>query len=411
MRIGVVAQRVLRRGGMDRAAAELVQRLVPRHDVTVLAMSCDLRAPRLTWIPLPQIRGRGIVRSLAFDRAVRARRAHLQGSLINSVGATGADVHVITAHWCQSAFEATCGSIRGEGSGWRRVYHAGVERLETMRERAAYRSPSLRAVIAVSHGLKRELVEHHGVPDERAVVIPNGVDPTVFRPAADHAAKLTLRRERGLPETAFLCVFAGGDWERKGLRHAIHAVAGLSDVVLVVVGPGDIAKFELVARRAGASGQVIFSGSSEAPEAYFAAGDAFVFPSRYEAFPLAPLEAAACGLPVIAPRINGVEEWLRDGETGCVVQHDPDSIRAGLLTLRDSPTRLASMSCAAVACARRYTWDEVARRQVEVFEAVAAELGGTPRTPRGLGGLHRQDDTAPRKQVRPPPSRVAQSGA
>jgi UDP-glucose:(heptosyl)LPS alpha-1,3-glucosyltransferase len=242
-------------------------------------------------------------------------------------------------------------------------------------ERRAYGSPRLKRVIAVSHGTARELRQYYGVAEEKIVIVPNGVDPALFRPAADADVKRGLRRHLGLPQDEFLCLFVGGDWERKGVRDAIKAVAGLPDTKLVVLGRGDGAAMLAYAATLGAARQVTFPGPSTMPQDFYAACDAFVFPSRYEAFSLVTLEAAASGLPIIAHPINGTDELVRDGENGWLVPVSAEALREKIERLRNDSALLARLSSGAVESSRRYNWDRIAAEQLAVFEAAAAETG------------------------------------
>src|SRR6185437_1620233 len=110
--------------------------------------------------------------------------------------------------------------------------------------------------------------------------------------------------ELGLPETAFLAVFMGGDWDRKGLADVIRAIAKIPGTELVVVGRGNTAAFQKLAEDEGAGSRVRFVGIQSEPQRYLAAGDAFACPSRYETFSMSGLEAAACGLPLVVVRTN-----------------------------------------------------------------------------------------------------------
>lgn len=211
---------------------------------------------------------------------------------------------------------------------------------------------------------------------ERIVVVPNGVDGTVFRPMRDHAARRALRERLSLPADEFLALFVGGDWERKGVRDAIAAVAGLASTRLVILGGGDADAMRAYAAKVGAARQMVFAGASRAPQDWYAACDAFVFPSRYEAFSLVTLEAAASGLPIVAHAINGTEELVRDGENGWLVPVGADALREKIELLRDDSARLARMSAAAVESTRRYGWDRIADEQLAVFEAAAAMQRG-----------------------------------
>jgi len=140
----------------------------------------------------------------------------------------------------------------------------------------------------------------------------------------------------------------------------------------VILGTGNVAAMRAHAAKLGAEQQLLFPGPSRAPQDFYAASDAFVFPSRYEAFSLVTLEAAASGLPIVAHAINGTEELVRDGENGWLVSPGAEALREKIETLRDDPERRARMSAAAVESSRRYDWDRIAEEQFNVFEAAAA---------------------------------------
>ena len=369
--LAFTANAVHRRGGQERAAAEVLSRIARRIPVTVIARECDLGDAPVRWMPVRAPRRPSVLRTWAFARAARVAERRANCTVTNSIGAAALDADVITAQFCQAAFTARFGGLRG-GSGLRAVYQRFAQSRFTADERRAYASPRLARVIAVSEGTARELQEFYAVPRERIAVIPNGVDARVFRPAADAAAKRAIRARLQLPQDAFIALFVGGDWERKGVRDAIAAVAGVRDAWLVVLGAGDVVAMRAQATRHNATQRVLFPGPSQAPQDWYAACDAFVFPSRYEAFSLVTLEAAASGLPIIAHSINGTEELVRDGENGWLVPIGGDALREKIEVLRDDAARRARMSAAAVASSRRYDWDRIAGEQLAVFESAAS---------------------------------------
>lgn len=372
--LAFIAHEVHRRGGMERAAAEVLSRVSRRIDVTVIARECELGDAPVHWMPVHAPARPAVLRTWAFARAARAAERRAACTITNSIGAAAIDADVITAQFCHAAFTGRFGGLRG-GSGIRAAYQRFAQARFVSEERRAYGSPRLKRVIAVSRGTARELREHYRVPEEKIIVVPNGVDQTVFRPSPDAQAKRALRQRLALPADSFLALFVGGDWERKGVRDAIAAVAGEPDTTLVVVGTGDVAAMRAHAERAGAASQVLFPGATRAPEEYYAACDAFVFPSRYEAFSLVTLEAAAAGLPIIAHAINGTEELVEDGVNGWLVEFGADALRARLVVLRDDPVRRARMSAAALASSQRYGWTRIADQQFAVFESAAALAG------------------------------------
>lgn len=381
--LAFVADAVHRRGGQERAAAEVLSRIGRRIAVTVIAQECELGDSPVRWIPARAPRRPSVLRTWAFARAARSAERRANATVTNSIGAAALDADVITAQFCHAAFTARFGGIRG-GSALRALYQRFAQSRFSADERRAYSSPRLKSVIAVSEGTARELEEFYHVPKARITVVPNGVDGTVFRPSADGAARLLLRARLSLPRDEFVALFVGGDWERKGVRDAIDAVAGLSETRLVILGNGDTGAMRAYATRVGAEGQVLFPGASRTPQDWYAASDAFVFPSRYEAFSLVTLEAVASGLPIVAHAINGTEELVRNDENGWLVPFGADALREKIEVLRDDPALRARMSSAAVASSRRYDWDRIADEQFAVFANAAAMTASA--VPRGAAG-------------------------
>ncbi len=371
--LAFIAHEVHRRGGQERAAAEIISRVAKRVRVTVIARACELDA--VEWMRVGGPSRPAMLRTWAFARAAARAEQRAGCTIANSIGAAARDADVITAQFCHAAFTARYGGLRGgsaPGAAYQRIAQAQFVR----EERRAYGSRRLRLVIAVSRGTARELTEHYGVAPDRIRIVPNGVDHRVFRPAAGAAARRALRTSLALPADAFLALFVGGDWERKGVRDAIAAVAATPEVHLVIVGRGDAKAALAHAARLGAAGRVHVRPPSRAPEAYYAASDVLVFPSRYEAFSLVTLEAAASGLPIVCHAINGTEELVADGVNGWLVPFGADAIAARLATLRDDSALRARMSAAAVTASAPYAWDTVAAAYFAALdEAVRAGAG------------------------------------
>jgi UDP-glucose:(heptosyl)LPS alpha-1,3-glucosyltransferase len=369
--LAFVADTLRRHGGHERAATEVMVRLAGSLELTIIASQCEIGLDRVRML---RVRGRplrpAVLRTWAFARLSRLKERFAGCTITNSIGAAALDADVITAQFCHAAFTERFGGLRG-GSGWRVWFQRAAQARFVAEERHAYRSRRLRRVIAVSRGIARELEEHYRVAPERIVVVPNGVDPVVFRPPARPEDKSLLRRELCLPQHDFLALFVGADWERKGLRDAIRAVAGVRDVHLVVLGHGNRAQFAAFAARLGVARRVSFLGVSETPERYYSACETLLFPSRYEGFALATLEAAASGLPIVAHTINGTEELVKNGENGWLVPRSTEALAEKLACLRDDSTLLRRLSCGARQSSLAYGWDAIAARQLAVFASAA----------------------------------------
>lgn len=368
--LAFIAHEVHRHGGQERAAAEVLARIARRVPVTVIASRCELPDAPVQWRRVAPPARPLVLGSWTFARAAAAAERRAGCTISNSIGAAAFDADVVTAQYCHAAFTARFGGLRG-GSAVGRAWQRVAQQAFVAQERRAYGARRLRRVIAVSHGTARELHEFYSVPERVISVVPNGVDHAVFRPAPDAEAKRMLRARLGLPGSVFVVLFCGGDWERKGLRDAIDAVAGMPDTMLCVVGRGDEAAMREHTLRRNAASQVRFAGKTTTPEQWYAAADVLVHPSRYEAFSLVVLEAAASGLPIVAHAINGTEELIEPGVNGFLTAFGGDALREPLNRLRDDATQREAMSSAALERSRRYAWDRVAGEYFDVLAGAA----------------------------------------
>jgi glycosyltransferase involved in cell wall biosynthesis len=223
-------------------------------------------------------------------------------------------------------------------------------------ERWSYRPGRVRAFAAVSDGVREELLLHY--PGIEVSVTPNGVDLDRFHPNA--RARVGLRESCGLSDEP-VAVFVGSDWIRKGLAVGIHALARVrrqgSDLRLWVIGAGDQTRFCDLALELGVASAVSFFGTRVDVERFLAAADMFILPSQYEAFSLVTLEAAASGLPVIMPTVNGASELVGDNEAGLLVEMTADSLGGALMRLVDDTDLRNRLGRQARTRATRYGWN------------------------------------------------------
>jgi glycosyltransferase involved in cell wall biosynthesis len=209
-------------------------------------------------------------------------------------------------------------------------------------------------------------------------VVPTGVPLDLFRPGDRGEARQRL----GLDEDAPLCLYVGRLDREKSVERVIDAFGSIALVVsgarLLLVGQGS---HETALRRlAGASparSAIRFAGSVAREELppYYQAADLFLFASETETQGLVLAEAHACGLPAVAVRASGVDEVVRDGETGLLTKAEVEELAdAAIGLLLDAPRRSA-MALAARALA---TSDFSAARQVEVMVGHYRRLLGVP---------------------------------
>jgi D-inositol-3-phosphate glycosyltransferase len=179
-------------------------------------------------------------------------------------------------------------------------------------------------------------------------------------------------------------LFVGRLQPLKGAELAVQALAELRrpDVTLLIVGGpsgrgGDAELLhlkELIAAR-GVQGQVQFV--SPQPHyllsTFYRAADVVLVPSRSESFGLVALEASACGTPVIASAVGGLQSLIDDGVTGWLIStRNPQEYAERLRLLFAHPDMARAMGDAAANRARRYAWAATAQRVKAAFEELAA---------------------------------------
>jgi len=214
-----------------------------------------------------------------------------------------------------------------------------------------------------------------GMPEDRATVIPCGVDTDVFRPVhappADHPQLLVIGRLV----------------ERKGVGNVIESLTDLPGVELMVAGgpapefldtDPDIERLRRLAEHLGVSDRVRFLGSVSRPEvpAVMAAADVVVAVPWYEPFGIVPLEAMACGRPVVGSAVGGLLDTVVPGVTGELVPPRRPDLLAPVLRdlLADHESRAEYGRAGRARAVTTYQWKQVAAATEDVYASVASPV-------------------------------------
>jgi glycosyltransferase involved in cell wall biosynthesis len=231
-----------------------------------------------------------------------------------------------------------------------------------------------------------DLMIHCGASPERIAQVPCGVDLSEFAPGD----RLAARRRLGLDPDEFIVLQLGRLVPRKGIDNVIRAVGRLGEGkrwrLLVVGGESrepdeaatpEIGRLRAVAREAGVEDRVVFTGRRDREELreYYQAADVFVTTPWYEPFGITPLEAMACGIPVIGAAVGGIQHTVVDGLTGYLVPpNDPRTLALRLEDLRGVADLGRLMGRAGrVRVCREFTWDSVAGKLADVYARVAEQ--------------------------------------
>jgi len=242
-------------------------------------------------------------------------------------------------------------------------------------------------VIAISSEVVDGLVKKVGIPHERIIHVPNGVDIDRFNPSVDGTK---VKARLGLEDKKIM-LFVGRVSGGKGVHNIVNALPtileSVPDVVFLIVGameyfsingkfvPNRYYQYLLeIANRLRVRDKLIFTGpvhDDELPR-YYAACDLFVLPSYHEGFSLVSAEALASGKPVIATRCGGVTDIVRDGYDGFLVPiGDEEALADRIITVlndRRLARRLGENGRKLME--QNFTWESIAIKVKKVYEDV-----------------------------------------
>ncbi len=306
-----------------------------------------------------------VMHNIAFPNFLRTLRGDLYHIPLNSVAWWMPQPYVLTIHDMSTLLFPSHRSFRN--------------RMHEQR----YRRGALRAarVIAVSNSTRRDVETVLHVPAERIRTIYSAPDPA-FTVDADGHEQDSQTLERYSIRKPFI-LYAGTIRPQKNVPRLIEAFAVLRgelenhpefrDLRLVVIGD-ELSKYPGV-RRAVVSSRVDnfvrFLGfvPMETLRVFYRAAAAFAFPSLYEGFGLAPLEAMACGTPVIASNLPSLVEAVGDAAE-LVSPDNVFDIARGIRDVLLNQDRRKSLSIAGLAQSQRFHWDQTARNVLEIYREV-----------------------------------------
>ncbi len=216
-----------------------------------------------------------------------------------------------------------------------------------------------------------------GVDSRRVTVVPSGVDLSHFTPEGPAEPRGAQRRR---------IVAVGRLVERKGFGNVLEALTRLPDTEVVLAGGPErgalgadpqARRLRALARRLGVADRVELRGRVARAElpALVRSADVVVCTPWYEPFGIVPLEAMACGVPVVASAVGGLIDTVVDGVTGIhVPPRRPEELAAALRALLDEPEHRRRLGAAGARRAReRYGWDRVAAATLRVLHELGEE--------------------------------------
>ncbi len=352
-----------------------------------------------------------VVLRLAWRRAYDVTHANFFMSAL-----VGADVKRMTGTPLVVTFHAL-GRVRRQHQGGADAFPDDRLRIEDRVVAEADR------IIAECPQDEDDLRRHYRADPARIATIPCGFDPSEFWPTDKARARDAL----GIGRDERIVLQLGRMVPRKGVDNVVRGLArlrldrGIAARLLVVGGESEdpdpevtpeIGRLRAIAADEGVADAVTFVGSRgrEALRNYYAAADVFVTTPWYEPFGITPVEAMACGTPVVGSAVGGIKATVRDGETGYLVPpDDPDALAERLARLFRNPRLIRLFGMQAYRRANAlYTWRSVAVAVAGVYEAVVsppilpiAAWAASRRRPGRAGGPRRDEGARTEAWLRP----------
>lgn len=352
-------------GGAEFQAARAAQHLAARHDVTVLTRTATVPTELTTTarcevmqrssVPVPGLRF--VADMLSTLRLLHARRRHLDvivayqtviDGLIGVVARLAFGIPVVVSVRCDTEYQ--------------------LDRFAQSRMLSPFVYKHADRILVQSPRIGAELLDVftrlRGGPSASAIgaklgSVPNGID------AAPPATATGDRRS---------ILFVGRLTAAKGVRFLIEAMRRCPDETLVVVGDGP--ERPALERLAEGLPNVRFAGLASRAEVgqHMASAKLLVQPSFQEGVPNTVMEAMANGIPVIATRVGGVPDLVRDGETGFLVDPgDADALAERILRIAGDRALWTKMSNASLQEIKKYAWPSVITRLESELSTVAAD--------------------------------------
>lgn len=375
MKIAVIRKKYTFHGGAEGFSQELINRLSAEgHEVHLYAITWE-GAPaqkNIYFHKVPALTFNSAIRDLTFAVSVCRLLKKEKYDIIQSHDKTlcqdiyraGDGCHI---EWLRQRWKRT--GLWGKLSIASNPYHWLILSLE----RIILKGHRFRKVLAISELVKKNITEHYHVDEKYIEVIYNGVDLERFHPEKRELYRREIRSMYSIPDDAFVPLFVGSGFERKGLKFLLKAVECIrKPLTVLIAGKGSEKKYKHFIKKQ----RIIFCGPQKEIQKYYAASDIFVFPTIYEPFGNVHLEALASGLPVITTGLSGAAEIIKDGFHGFVIPLPDDyaAIAEKIQFLMDNRDARQSMSLNARKRAEEFSFDIYSGKVLKLYRDLLSNV-------------------------------------
>ena len=361
-------------GGQDRSMLEIAWQLNKEYPLEIHSFSIEgyENWPDMNHVPYQSLIKRPIIfKYLNYHLKSLKNLSEKKNKIVQSTGTASLKSDVVQVqfihHTWQKIAERMPIDKMNSPSLLRGTYQKLLKYYKLQLEKTVY-TPE-KNYIAISHSIKKELMEHFAIPEQNIQIIYHGVDPTHFYPSHKNEEAQKIRkeiREKFSLKNDFVLLHVGALNSRKGLYKSFNTLSflkknGIQNVKLLAVGQGDHEILKKLSKQCNVEDEVILAPHSKDIRNYYWASDCFFFPTFYEPFGLVILEAMACGLPVACSELAGGAELIDNNVNGVLFNpwDKPKEIANVLVPLIRDKNLATSLGEKARLKAEKHNWDSV----------------------------------------------------
>jgi len=338
VRIAVFDYKITRNNPAGSCHLAMLRALAAEHDFTVFAVEFENPCPeKIQFVHVPAPTRPLALLFVAFHVMAPVYylfyriRGGARFDLVQSLESNLSFGDLLYSHFCHRMYLKHHWSKSG-ARGLRGWFRWLDHKLHALMESFTY--PRAKQVVVPSQGLARELRAEFPFIEKHLTVLPNPINLQRLQVPAEFD-RAAFRHNLGIDDQDLVGLFVAlGQFERKGLPILLQALgtAGMERIKLIVVGgePDLIARYRETTAKLQLGDRVKFAGMQSDVRPYLWSSDVFVFPSLYETFSLVTYEAAASGLPIVVSQLYGVEDLVRDGDNGFLIETSVAGVREGL---------------------------------------------------------------------------------
>ena len=350
---------------------EVIDCLSDEFEFTVFAREVDKGLTgkvKFVRVPIPLIKPllfRYSVQFFLYARLFKRLKLAEQYDIVHAIEPVTPYATLATMQYCAEAAKLLIRTGVVKYKGWRQPYYKVLLNWGARMEKVMVKNKYLRGVIVPSKGLQADILRYHEIVPE-VTIIPNGVNLARYQNAKSFRAE--MRKKLGIGEDEFVGIIVGlGDWERKGLGFVIEAISLLekSRIKIVVIGGGNIDFYKNQCLKKGIQDSFVFIDITHELEKYYGLSDFFILPTANEAWSVVTLIAAAARLPLLATKVNGVEDFIIEGENGFFIKRDPHDVANKIIQLSNSNIEVMGRNSAEFA--QKFDTKQVARLYAEYY--------------------------------------------